>query len=170
MKLPPVVWNKIENVNSSKIDLSFMTRFLPATGCFEKVVGGSARNTHIIAWSIDIVWLRGVKVTMTLSMLGNLGKLTPALIALIIRKVLFGSMNLAYLDALFAGLPLCLQRMSLSGSIIAKFGEGINALICMLGETNWSRFLIVSVQLDEGTDYLCMCRRPHEYLLSVSQH
>ena len=104
--------------------------------------------------------LEGCKVTMTLSMLGNLGKLT---LALIIRKVLVGSLNLAYLDALFAGLPLCLQRISLSGSIapkrtviyvaislesnqfifgwvstyinIAKF-EGINALICILGETN----------------------------------
>lgn len=161
MKLPPVVWNKIENVNSSKINLSFMTPFLPATGCFEKVVGGSARNKHNWLKQRDCMRLEEWKVTKTLSMLGNVGKLTPALIALIIRKVLVGSMNLAYLDALFAGLPLCLQRMSLSGSIIAKFGEGINALICMLGETNWSRFLIVSVQLDEGTDYLCMCRRPH---------
>lgn len=60
------------------------------------------------------------KVTMTLSMLGNLDKLTPALIALVIGKVLVGSLNLAYLDALFAGLPLCLQRMSLSGSIAPK--------------------------------------------------
>ena len=100
------------------------------------------------------------KVTTTLSMLGTLGKLTPALIALVIRKVLVGSLNLAYLDALSAGLPLCLQRMSLSGSIAPK-----------------RTVIYVAISLESNAVHIWLgikiCKHIkvwYWYLLSVSRH